>query len=164
MKKWRCSICGYVHKGDEPPDKCPVCGADKSAFELIGEEAEPVAAKGVEKPGETPAEKKWRCTVCGYVHAGEEPPDMCPVCGSGKSAFEELIEVPAAASKPSQAESVSAPTAAPAGVVEKTEPAQAQPALFERLWQGVIDQAMKHHIHPVSVPDRPHAGYPKTPL
>ncbi len=33
--KWRCSVCGYVHVGDEPPEICPVCGAPKSAFEKI---------------------------------------------------------------------------------------------------------------------------------
>jgi len=22
MKKWVCSVCGYVHTGDEPPEKC----------------------------------------------------------------------------------------------------------------------------------------------
>jgi len=26
--------------------------------------------------------------VCGYVHHGPEPPDMCPICGSPKEAFE----------------------------------------------------------------------------
>ena len=34
MKKWKCSVCGYIHKGNEPPEKCPVCGADKSKFSL----------------------------------------------------------------------------------------------------------------------------------
>ena len=31
MKKFVCSICGYVYEGDTPPEKCPVCkaGADK---------------------------------------------------------------------------------------------------------------------------------------
>jgi rubrerythrin len=29
-----CSVCGYTHEG-EPPDKCPVCGATKKAFEKI---------------------------------------------------------------------------------------------------------------------------------
>ncbi|MDM8569826.1 NADH peroxidase [Thiotrichales bacterium HSG1] len=31
MKKWVCSVCGYTHEGDAPPDKCPQCqvGADK---------------------------------------------------------------------------------------------------------------------------------------
>ncbi|MBR4808494.1 MAG: NADH peroxidase, partial [Lachnospiraceae bacterium] len=25
MKKYVCSVCGYVHEGNEPPEKCPVC-------------------------------------------------------------------------------------------------------------------------------------------
>lgn len=31
MAKFVCSVCGYVHEGDEAPEKCPVCGvpADK---------------------------------------------------------------------------------------------------------------------------------------
>jgi len=32
--------------------------------------------------------KAWRCNVCGYIHNGSEPPDMCPICGSPKDAFE----------------------------------------------------------------------------
>ena len=39
MKKWRCSVCGYVHTGPEPPEKCPVCGADRSKFIEIPSEA-----------------------------------------------------------------------------------------------------------------------------
>lgn len=35
MKQWRCTICGYIHSGDEPPDKCPVCGAEKDKFVLV---------------------------------------------------------------------------------------------------------------------------------
>ncbi|MCF0111510.1 MAG: iron hydrogenase, partial [Erysipelotrichaceae bacterium] len=31
MTKWKCTVCGYIHEGDTPPSKCPVCrqGADK---------------------------------------------------------------------------------------------------------------------------------------
>lgn len=32
MKKFVCQICGYVHEGDNPPEKCPVCGAPASKF------------------------------------------------------------------------------------------------------------------------------------
>lgn len=32
MQKWKCTVCGYIHTGDQPPDMCPVCGADKSKF------------------------------------------------------------------------------------------------------------------------------------
>ncbi len=38
MRKWKCSVCGYVHTGDEPPEKCPVCGADRSKFVEVTEE------------------------------------------------------------------------------------------------------------------------------
>lgn len=29
---WRCSNCGYIHKGDYPPEKCPVCDHPKNYF------------------------------------------------------------------------------------------------------------------------------------
>ena len=32
MAKWVCSVCGYVHEGDEPPEKCPVCKAPAEKF------------------------------------------------------------------------------------------------------------------------------------
>jgi isopentenyl diphosphate isomerase/L-lactate dehydrogenase-like FMN-dependent dehydrogenase/rubredoxin len=47
MKRWVCEICNYVHEGDEPPDKCPVCQAPKERFRLI-EEAPAAAAGEVE--------------------------------------------------------------------------------------------------------------------
>ena len=32
MAKYVCSVCGYVHEGDEAPEKCPVCNAPKEKF------------------------------------------------------------------------------------------------------------------------------------
>ncbi|MFZ5987545.1 MAG: NADH peroxidase [Bacillota bacterium] len=32
MKKFVCSICGYVHEGNEAPDYCPQCKAAKEKF------------------------------------------------------------------------------------------------------------------------------------
>ena len=32
MKKWVCSVCGYVYTGETPPEKCPQCGAPGSKF------------------------------------------------------------------------------------------------------------------------------------
>ena len=34
--------------------------------------------------------KKFICTVCGYIHEGDEAPEKCPVCGAGKKAFKEV--------------------------------------------------------------------------
>ena len=39
-KKFICTVCGYVHEGDEAPEKCPLCGAPRSKFkELTPDEA-----------------------------------------------------------------------------------------------------------------------------
>lgn len=32
MKKFVCSVCGYVHEGEAAPDKCPQCNAPASKF------------------------------------------------------------------------------------------------------------------------------------
>ena len=32
MKKWVCSVCGYVFEGENPPEKCPQCKAPASKF------------------------------------------------------------------------------------------------------------------------------------
>lgn len=32
MKKWVCTVCGYVHEGDAPPDNCPVCKVPAEKF------------------------------------------------------------------------------------------------------------------------------------
>ena len=34
MKKWVCSVCGYVHEGDTAPDFCPICKAPKEKLVL----------------------------------------------------------------------------------------------------------------------------------
>ena len=38
MKKFRCTICGYVYEGPEAPESCPVCKASKDKFVEIKEE------------------------------------------------------------------------------------------------------------------------------
>ncbi len=32
MKKWVCSVCGYVYEGENPPAQCPQCKAPASKF------------------------------------------------------------------------------------------------------------------------------------
>lgn len=34
-KKWKCKVCGYIHEGDQPPEKCPVCQVPAEQFEEI---------------------------------------------------------------------------------------------------------------------------------
>jgi len=35
---------------------------------------------------------KWRCINCGYVHEGDEAPEMCPACAHPKAYYEILAE------------------------------------------------------------------------
>ncbi len=30
---------------------------------------------------------KWKCTVCGYIHEGQTPPETCPICKQPKDKF-----------------------------------------------------------------------------
>ena len=54
MKKFVCTVCGYVHEGDVAPEKCPVCKVPAEKFKEMSEEREWAAehvvgvAKGVD--------------------------------------------------------------------------------------------------------------------
>ena len=37
--KWYCTVCGYVHEGDQPPEKCPVCKQPASKCKAMDEDA-----------------------------------------------------------------------------------------------------------------------------
>ncbi|MBR5151174.1 MAG: NADH peroxidase, partial [Bacteroidaceae bacterium] len=44
MKKFICSVCGYVHEGDSAPEKCPQCRVPAEKFtELVEGQLEFVA-------------------------------------------------------------------------------------------------------------------------
>ncbi|MDH3349611.1 MAG: rubredoxin-type Fe(Cys)4 protein [Desulfobulbaceae bacterium] len=51
MKKWQCRVCGYIHEGNEPPEKCPICDADATEFFLVNpkeeEDLSPIAIDSV---------------------------------------------------------------------------------------------------------------------
>ena len=53
MKKFVCTVCGYVHNGDEAPGKCPICGVPAEKFNEIA--AEPV----VEAAAKSLTDKVW---------------------------------------------------------------------------------------------------------
>lgn len=91
VKKWRCTVCGYIYEGENPPETCPICGVPADMFELVEEEVV-----------EAPMTKKWRCTVCGYIYEGDELPEVCPICGVPADMFELVEEAPAAAMDPEE--------------------------------------------------------------
>ena len=42
--KYVCQVCGYVHEGDNPPEKCPICGVGPDKFTAQGGDGEKVWA------------------------------------------------------------------------------------------------------------------------
>ena len=47
MKKFICTVCGYVHEGDSAPEKCPQCQVPASKFKEAVEEEKVWAAEHV---------------------------------------------------------------------------------------------------------------------
>jgi uncharacterized membrane protein len=93
--------------------------------------------------------KKWRCTVCGYIHDGDEPPEKCPVCGADKSLFEEIIEEADVKQQESKQADEKAPQSS--GVATGIDPDPEPKTVFGRLYRFKIQMMLKHHAHPVSV-------------
>ena len=34
MKKFVCTVCGYIHEGETAPEVCPVCAHPQAYFEV----------------------------------------------------------------------------------------------------------------------------------
>ena len=157
MKKWKCTACSYVMSSEEQPQKCPACGAgtDRIVAMVEQEEEEKYDAVGTgvkETPAGTASaesgagERQWRCTICDYIHKGDEPPDICPVCGADKSFFvevgvEEKEEAPQTAANQDEVKE------------EATKPTVAAAQSDERDQRfGIIGRLiMRFNLHPISV-------------
>jgi hypothetical protein len=87
--------------------------------------------------------KKWRCTVCGYIHEGEEPPEKCPVCGADRSKFVEIV------SKEEEIDAKTDPIEPETGPKETDAETKIPVPLskYDRIYQLMV----KHHVHPISV-------------
>ena len=49
--KFVCTVCGYIHEGDEPPAQCPVCKAPADKFKKMEEPAAAPAAAAAPAKG-----------------------------------------------------------------------------------------------------------------
>lgn len=83
--------------------------------------------------------KKWKCSVCGYIHEGNEPPEKCPLCGADRDKFTEI-----SATEENSGEDTRIIREEPETT---TAPSQAKQSIFEK----VSDLIMKNHLHPISV-------------
>ncbi|MBU8910904.1 MAG: rubredoxin [Desulfobacterales bacterium] len=92
--------------------------------------------------------KTWQCSVCGYIHRGDKPPEKCPVCGVAASRFVEIDE----ASVPEKMPKRERPMAKTRSGKPETDEGQAPPpAIKETGFEKIKSLLLKHHAHPVSV-------------
>ena len=68
-----------------PSPDFPVNAANKILEKIPNNE------KNVKQKGEKPM-AKWVCSVCGYVHEGEQPPEQCPICKQPAEKFKKVEE------------------------------------------------------------------------
>ncbi|MBQ9726960.1 MAG: NADH peroxidase [Kiritimatiellae bacterium] len=73
--KYVCSVCGYVHEGDEPPAQCPQCKAPAEKFKKMDAPAAPAA-------GAAPAKGKLALPAMACEH----------VVGSAKGLDERVVQ------------------------------------------------------------------------
>ncbi|MCK4537089.1 MAG: hypothetical protein KAT93_08750, partial [Desulfuromonadales bacterium] len=78
--------------------------------------------------------KKWKCVVCGYIHTGDVPPEVCPLCGADRSKFIEVTEEETTSAEKSSK------------IVLKGRLATYRPIL-----ETLNSLISKHHLHPISV-------------
>ena len=103
----------------------------------------PAVLIGVKKGDQV---KKWRCTVCGYIHEGEEPPEICPVCGADRSKFVEIVTEEEAEEKTTaKIDPLEPETEAKGADSPETTPDSL--SKYDRIYQLMV----KHHVHPISV-------------
>ena len=128
MKKWECTVCGYIHEGDEPPEECPVCGADRSKFVEIADESDADAASPeMEATADTTATSVAPSSV-----AAEQEPEA------------DAADATDAAPEDIQPEPETEPE--PVNVTLKEKIA----ALLEKN-SHITDLMAKYHAHPISV-------------
>lgn len=152
---WKCVVCTTLLTADVQPKSCSVCGADSSLIvamkDSAGEDEATVQEPEMKEEIESVAEKtlsqggvrKWKCTICNYIHTGDDPPEKCPVCGADKSFF---VEITSEQQEKADEDPVGDKTE------DNTEQVTTPIPEAEQADFGIIGRLIvNHHLHPISV-------------
>lgn len=86
MKVWQCSVCKYIHRGDTPPEKCPICGVDASKFVEIDEASIPEKT-----PKRKPMKQETTAEKSGPAAPGPKKPAPPPLPEKGFEKIKSLL-------------------------------------------------------------------------
>ncbi len=159
MRRWKCLLCGYIHEGEEAPEKCPVCGGDKVNFIEVDEQGKEIKAQQEKKEVEAVQEVTPEADVKKAEKLPEEPqqgeekkeePETSEL--SAESEAEELDSSPeklAETEAAKEEEPKPAEEAVESGKQDASEEIQEKPSRSFLGWLGGL--VMKLHLHPISV-------------
>lgn len=74
-KIWRCTVCGYLHEGESPPENCPLCHATADKFELVEAAASSSLATTVKQEL-----RQIRATFAPHAVSAHFPAALIPSC------------------------------------------------------------------------------------
>jgi ferredoxin-thioredoxin reductase catalytic chain len=77
-------VSQVVLKGEKPIKSIPERRPPSGERGTIGSGSKSLGISSLPLP-------VWRCRVCGYLCAREEPPEVCPICKAKKDRFERFI-------------------------------------------------------------------------
>lgn len=80
-----------IKDGKKKARSIPERRPDKGTRESARKEREKAGSISEGIPSFKPRLPIWRCTVCGYLAAREEPPLVCPICKAKKDRFERFL-------------------------------------------------------------------------
>ncbi len=113
----KCVVCSYIPSGGATlPEICPV-------YSTYSEKSEELVAE------------RWRCTICGYIHTGQKPQEICPICKVPAEMFLELDK---------DGKEVGSLT------VEEVVPALSEEEVSPSLLNTIACLFVRHHLHPIS--------------
>lgn len=77
-------VSDKVIKGEKEPEPIPERRQPREERSQFKSQAAEGVMSSLSKP-------VWRCRVCGYLCARDEPPEVCPICKARKDRFERFI-------------------------------------------------------------------------
>ena len=90
LAEWGACYCALYVSGEVLEGKRELRAIPERRPATEGERSRTRAVASGGSPGREGSVPVWRCRVCGYLCAREEPPETCPICKASRERFEKF--------------------------------------------------------------------------
>jgi ferredoxin-thioredoxin reductase catalytic subunit len=77
-------VSGAILRGEKTAESIPERRPPREKRKKTASKSEAISTSSLSQP-------VWKCKVCGYLCARDEPPEVCPVCKAKKERFERFM-------------------------------------------------------------------------